>query len=180
MHSRDARRRETPRKFWDPGRKLLKSVRDFQSVSGSGPVARARKKVMAWRWRFWATVTRCDIPLETRIGGGLLLPHPVGIVVHPDVRIGRNCLIMHNVTIGANGPGGVPTIGDNVDLGPGACVIGPVQVGDGAVVGANAVVVKDVPERAVVGGVPARVIRMQRDRGAGQLTPPSALAKDAS
>ncbi|MEM8708385.1 MAG: DapH/DapD/GlmU-related protein [Actinomycetota bacterium] len=91
------------------------------------------------------------------IGPGLYIPHPVGVVVSP-YGVGPNCSIIHAVTIGMGSDGHFPTIGEEVFIGAGARVIGDVKLGDGCKVGANAVVVKDVPPGASVGGVPAREI----------------------
>jgi serine O-acetyltransferase len=86
------------------------------------------------------------------------MPHPNGIVIHPEARIGPNCLIFQQVTIGvANG--GVPRIEGHVDIGAGARILGAITVHEHAQVGANAVVVHDVPAGATVVGVPARVVR---------------------
>jgi serine O-acetyltransferase len=87
----------------------------------------------------------------------LLLPHPNGIVIHPDAGLGPNCLLFQQVTIGADDRG-VPKIGGHVDIGAGAKVLGPVTIGNHARIGANAVVIDDVPEGATAVGVPARVI----------------------
>jgi serine O-acetyltransferase len=102
-------------------------------------------------------VTGADIPLNCKLGGGLLMPHPNGIVIHPDAMIGPNCLLFQQVTIGA-GNGGIPTIGGHVDIGAGAKIIGRVTVGNHAKIGANAVVISDIPEGATAVGVPARVV----------------------
>ncbi|MGT2647327.1 serine O-acetyltransferase [Streptococcus uberis] len=104
----------------------------------------------------------CDIPYKTKIGEGTLFPHhALGIVIHPYASIGRNCKIEQNVTIGGrSGLTELPQIGDNVIIGAGASIIGPVVIGNYAQIGANAVVVKDVPERAVVVGVPAKIIKI--------------------
>lgn len=93
--------------------------------------------------------------LHCRVPRSLLLPHPYGIVVHPNVELGEDVAIMHQVTIGQATPSdlGVPTIGDGVYLGAGAKVLGALTVGDGAVVGANAVVTRSVPPGATVVGV---------------------------
>ncbi len=90
----------------------------------------------------------CPVPRSLR------LPHPYGIVVHPDVRLGENVVVMHQVTIGQLEPAdvGVPVIGDDVFLGAGAKVLGAIQVGAGARIGANAVVTRDVPPGATVVG----------------------------
>jgi serine O-acetyltransferase len=95
------------------------------------------------RHRFWSAITGADIPLGSRIGGGLLLPHPQGVVIHPEVEIGPNCLIFQQVTIGAS-THGIPRIGGHVDIGAGAKIIGPIQVGDHARIGVNAVVIRSI------------------------------------
>lgn len=91
-------------------------------------------------------MTGADIPLNCKIEGGLLLPHPNGIVIHPLARIGPNCLIFQQVTIGVTKVGQAPpVIGGHVDIGSGAKILGDVRIGDDALIGANAVVLKDVP-----------------------------------
>lgn len=105
-------------------------------------------------------MTGADIPLGSKIGGGLYLPHPNGVVIHPQAEIGPNCLIFQQVTVGmANG--GLPSLGGHVDVGAGAKVLGAVQVGNHARIGANAVVLDDVPAAAVSVGVPARIVSRQ-------------------
>lgn len=118
------------------------------------------------RHRFWQTLTGADIPINTRIGGGLLLPHPNGVVINASVVIGPNCLIFHQVTLGS-AHGGVPTIGGHVDIGAGAKVIGGVRLANHSKVGANAVVTIDVPEGATAVGIPARIVRTRDSRDGG-------------
>ena len=89
------------------------------------------------------------------IGEGLCIMHSAGIVVGPAVRIGRGLRIYQNVTLGDGSTPGQPTIGDDVTIGAGACVLGGVTVGDRAIIGANAVVTKDVPADTVATGAPA-------------------------
>ena len=89
--------------------------------------------------------------------GGLLIPHPNGIVIHPDAEIGVNCLIFQQVTIGTRDGVGVPAIAGHVDIGAGAKILGPVHVGAHAKIGANAVVSTDVPSGSVAVGIPARI-----------------------
>ena len=85
------------------------------------------------------------------------MPHPHGVVIHPDVEIGPNCLIFQQVTIGEES-GGVPTIEGHVDVGAGAKIIGELTVGRHAKIGANAVVLNDVPAGATAVGIPARIV----------------------
>jgi serine O-acetyltransferase len=151
--------RERPRRGWDPGRRLLRCIRLYQASRGQGGLAsNLRHRSAALAHRFWSVVTGADIPLSAEIGEGLLIPHPNGIVIHPGARIGPNCLIFQQVTIGtADGPG-VPVIGGHVDIGAGAKILGPVTIGDHAKIGANAVVVTDIPEGATAVGIPARIV----------------------
>lgn len=86
------------------------------------------------------------------------MPHPNGIVIHPDAVIGPNCLIFQQVTIGLRDGPGAPRIGGHVDVGAGAKILGPVTIGNHAKIGANAVVLSDVPEGATAVGIPAKVI----------------------
>jgi serine O-acetyltransferase len=149
--------RETPQQFWDPGRKLLLTIRRYQYWRQKGGfIASFLCKWLVIRHRFWSVVTGADIPLNCRIGGGLLIPHPNGIVIHPDAQIGVNCLIFQQVTVGIRNSAGAPKIGGHVDIGAGAKVLGPVQIGSHARIGANAVVTKDVAGDSVTIGDPAR------------------------
>jgi serine O-acetyltransferase len=147
---------------WSPGRSLLASIRAYAHWSGSrAPWCIAMRKLATLRHRFWSVVSGADIPLGSRIAGGLLLPHPNGIVIHPDVEIGPNCLIFQQVTLGGRAgdqAGGVPSLGGHVDVGAGAKLLGPIRIGAHARIGANAVVVHDVPERASAMGIPARIV----------------------
>lgn len=99
------------------------------------------------------------LPRGASIGPGLRIHHFGGIVISPNVVIGCNCTLRNNVCIG-NRHGGydVPTIGDNVEFGVGSVVIGNIHVGNNACIGANAVVLTDVPENTSAVGVPARLI----------------------
>lgn len=113
-------------------------------------------------------VHHLDIAAGARIGAGLLLMHRHGVIIGPAV-IGRNCVIHQNVTIGqrvAGGDQGVPRIGDNVWIGPGAVITGGITVGDGVTVSAGSVLSKDVPGRCLVAGNPARVIAKDYDNSA--------------
>lgn len=97
---------------------------------------------------------------ETTIGPGFYIGHYGGIWISPLATLGANCNVGPNVVIGVAGKGRMkaPTLGDRVWVGPGAVITGAVQVGSGAVVAANSFVTMNVPENAVVIGVPARVL----------------------
>lgn len=146
--------------FWSPARKLLKSIRDYQkNVAKNGLIPFFCRKVAVVRYRFWSVITGADIPINGKIGGGLSIPHPNGIVIHPLASIGVNCLIHQQVTIGVSRKSTkAPIIKGHVDIGAGAKIIGNITIGEHALIGANAVVVRDVPAYAVVAGIPAKII----------------------
>lgn len=95
------------------------------------------------------------------ISGGLLVRHPMGIVVSNMAIIGADCKLLQHVTIGENvyGLPGAPRVGDGVFIGAGAVIVGPVTIGARSIVGANSVVLEDVSADVTVAGVPARVVR---------------------
>jgi serine O-acetyltransferase len=95
-----------------------------------------------------------------RIGPGLYIGHSGGIWVAPGTVLGRECNLSQGVTLGIGGTlrRGAPKLGNRVWVGPKATVTGPVQVGDGAVIGANSLVVSNLPDMGVAVGVPARVV----------------------
>ena len=103
-----------------------------------------------------------EVSPKVEIGGGLFLPHTVGTVIGA-ARIGDNCTILQGVTLGTSEPdmgftvSKRPVIGNDVFIGAGAKVIGGITVGDHAKIGANAVVLQDVPAYAVAVGVPAKI-----------------------
>lgn len=146
--------REQPSQWWDPSQQLLKSIRAYQKwKSRGGLLEYFFCRIYILQYRFWSVVTGTDIPLNCQIGGGLLLPHPNGIVLHPSAIIGPNCLIFQQVTVVAD-----VKIGGHVDVGAGAKIIRAVSIGNHAKIGANAVVLDDVPEGATVVGIPARIV----------------------
>jgi serine O-acetyltransferase len=97
------------------------------------------------------------------IGPGLVLMHGFATIVTAR-KIGMDCQVSQQVTIGYDDRGAPPILGDRVRVGANAVVLGPITIGDDAVVGAGAVVIRDVPAGAVVGGVPARVLEGANDR----------------
>src|SRR6478752_2962653 len=127
----------------------------------------ARVFAVVWRRRVM-NIHHADLDPKAQIGPGLLLMHHTGVFVGPAV-IGDNCVLHHNVTIGqrvAAGDQGVPRLGDNVWIGPGATITGDVTIGDGATISAGSVVSRDVPARALVAGNPGRVIASDYDNSA--------------
>jgi serine O-acetyltransferase len=106
----------------------------------------------------------CVIGRGAELGPGFVIVHAHGVVINGKVRGGSNVVLEHEVTLGDNGAGACPVLGSNVYVGAGAKVIGPVSVGDGARVGANAVVVHDVAPETTVVGVPARPVRRRVER----------------
>ena len=111
--------------------------------------------LLFWFYKPDKTV-RISMP-ESKVGEGLVLGHGFSIECIAE-SIGKNCSIYQQSTIGFTRKG-CPTIGDNVWIFAGAKILGPVKIGNNAVIGANAVVTKDVPDNAVVAGVPAKIIR---------------------
>ena len=103
------------------------------------------------------------IPMSVEIGEGSVLAYGgMGLLFHADACIGRGVTIAPQVTLGGRcGHGGVPRIEDGCYIGVGAKILGPVRVGARATIGANAVVVTDVPPGAVAAGVPARIVRRE-------------------
>lgn len=110
-------------------------------------------------FRIVETATGISLPKLAEIGPGLRIHHFGNIFVHARARIGANCTLRQGVTIGSrNDGGGAPILGDDVDLGAYAQILGEVTIGRGARVGAMSLVLSDVPAGATAVGVPARVV----------------------
>ena len=111
-------------------------------------------------------ITGVEIHPSATIGRGLFIDHGMGVVIGETTTIGRNVTLYQGVTLGGTGKQRGkrhPTIGNNVVIGTGAKVLGDITIGDNSMVGANAVVVRSVPEHSTVVGVPGRITRT-RDR----------------
>jgi serine O-acetyltransferase len=116
----------------------------------------------------------CVIGRGAEFGAGFVLFHSNGVVINGKVRAGDNVHIHHQVTIGDDRHGRSPTLGSNIHIGAGAKIFGPIAVGDGARIGANAVVVHDVGPDTTVVGIPAKPVRRR------ELDPPPEKANGAS
>jgi serine O-acetyltransferase len=111
-----------------------------------------------------------DISYKSRLGPGIVIVHGFGVVIGSDVRIAGDCCVFHGVTLGDRGSewvnsdraDGHPRIGREVMFGAGAKVLGPITIGDNCVIGANAVVLTDVPSDSVAAGVPAKVVSRRK------------------
>ena len=107
-------------------------------------------------------ITGIEIHPGATIGEGLFIDHGMGVVIGETTEIGDNCTLYQGVTLGGTGKDSGkrhPTLGDNVLVGAGAKVLGPVNIGSGAKIAAGAVVLKDVPESSTAVGIPAKVVR---------------------
>jgi len=125
----------------------------YYRIEGLG--GRAALAVKAAR-RIWHPMPLLDLACD-HIGPGLVITHGFATILAAK-SIGRNCWVHHEVTVGWTYPSGWPTIGDDVFIGVGAKILGGVHIGDGAKIGANAVVVKDVPAGATAVGAAAHII----------------------
>ena len=109
-----------------------------------------------------------ELPCEAVLGRRFVIEHVGGIVISGDTVFGDDCVVRNGVTVGLRrrGQRGSPTIGNRVDIGAGAKLLGPIRIGNDVAIGANAVVLCDVPDGCVAVGVPAQV--RLRKRGAGE------------
>ncbi|MBB6696739.1 serine O-acetyltransferase EpsC [Clostridium algidicarnis] len=108
--------------------------------------------------------TGIEIHPGAKIGRGLFIDHGMGVVIGETAEIGDNVTLYHGVTLGGTGKEKGkrhPTIGDGAIIGTGAKVLGPIYVGSGAKIGANAVVLKDVPAQSTAVGIPAKILKFK-------------------
>ena len=144
---------------FNPSASLVKSILSYQKfASGKSNFGFILIKLASFNYRFWSILTASDISKFAGLSPDLKLPHPNGVVVHQDVTIGHGCMIMQQVTIGQLSEGKVPVIGNDVYIGAGAKILGGIIINDNAVIGANAVVLIDVPAGKTAVGVPAKIL----------------------
>ena len=114
-------------------------------------------------WKLIRIIFACDVKYTADIAPNVGFFHNgLGVVIHKDAVIGENTVLYQNVTLGGNGKSenqnGAPRVGKNVFIGAGAVLLGPIEIGDGAKIGANSVVLSDVPAGATVVGAPAKIV----------------------
>jgi len=157
------------RDIWRQGLWVMAVYRFGRWRYGLGhPIVRAPFSfVYKLLFKFIQIVTGIELPCEVSIGRRLRIDHFGGVIVSGDVTIGDDVVIRNGVTIGLRRTGvrGSPKIGNRVDIGAGAKILGPITIGDDTMVGANAVVVQDVPPNSIAIGIPARPIPKRSDNG---------------
>jgi len=109
---------------------------------------------------FGQVLTGIELPCETVVGKRFKIEHFGDVIISGDAVFGDDCLIRNGVTVGVRSTGvrGAPVFGDRVDIGAGAKILGAIKIGNDVVIGANAVVLDDVPDGCTAVGVPARII----------------------
>lgn len=136
---------------------------------------RLSHRLWRWRWRWFARLvsnlgrflTGIEIHPGARIGRRFFIDHGMGVVIGETAEIGDDCTLYHGVTLGGTSwqkGKRHPTLEDDVVVGAGAKILGPITIGSGARIGSNAVVVKDVPRQATVVGVPGRVVAPRQEK----------------
>ena len=140
-------------------RKLICAIALYrQHRNRRGPVAWVLRNFGKLRHMIWTLLSASDIHRDATIATSVRLPHPNGVVIHQGAVIGKDCIIMQQVTIGQVAASGAPVIEAGAYIGAGAKVLGEITIGAGARIGANAVVLQDVPAGTTAVGIPARVI----------------------
>ena len=144
-------------------RHLIAALHRIQNTAGHKGL---RARIVGARGKlahaFWTILSGSDIAREARIARSARFPHLNGVVIHREAVVEENCLIMQQVTLGQTAGPGAPHVCRGAYIGAGAKVLGAITIGPGARIGANAVVLSDVPAHATAVGVPARIV--PRDR----------------
>lgn len=112
--------------------------------------------------QFARFLTGIEIHPGAKIGKGLIIDHGMGVVIGETAEVGDNVLLYHGVTLGGTGKEKGkrhPTLGNNVVIGAGAKILGPITIGDNCKVGANSVVLKNIPEGSTVVGIPGKIVQ---------------------
>jgi serine O-acetyltransferase len=133
----------------------------YTKLNPKNPLVRGLHLLHFIFFRGTEILTGISLEPKAEIGPGLYIGHFGGIIVGSGVRLGANCNLSQGVTLGVDGRGekrGSPQIGDRVFIGPGANVFGKITIGHDVVIGANAVVNRSLPDRAVAVGVPAKIV----------------------
>jgi len=121
------------------------------------------RKVLSYIYRILKITVQCltgiDLPCEARVGRRFKIEHFSDIVISGDTVVGDDCVVRNGVTIGLKRTGvrGAPRIGNRVDIGAGAKILGDITIGDDVAIGANAVVLNDVPSNSIAVGIPAKI-----------------------
>jgi serine O-acetyltransferase len=124
------------------------------------PLRKLASFVYKFLFKLIQILTGIELPCEAAVGKGFRIDHFGGIVVSGDARFGDDCVIRQGVTVGlrhVDDPRS-PVIGDRADIGAGAKLLGPIHIGDDVAIGANAVVLTDVPSDSIAVGIPARIL----------------------
>lgn len=167
---------------------------DFNAALSMDPAATSRVEVVLtyagfhallffrfahWLWKkripffpralsqFARFITGIEIHPGATIGSGMFIDHGMGVVIGETAEIGDNVTLFQGVTLGGTGKQRGkrhPTIGSHVVVGAGAKVLGPIMIGDYVKIGANSVVLQDVPDHSTVVGIPGRIVRIQDER----------------
>jgi serine O-acetyltransferase len=119
--------------------------------------------IYLWLYRRARNHYGIDLPYTVQLGRRVVIEHCGAIVIHGKVRIGDDCIVRQGVTIGIRStdrPWDVPELGARVDVGAGAKILGKIRIGDRVQIGANAVVLQDLPAGAIAVGIPARIISL--------------------
>lgn len=119
------------------------------------------KNLSYFLYKITYLVFGCTIPPTVILGENVNFGHPIGIVIHQNCKIGDNTIIYQNVTIGRRNRNNqdCPTIGKNCLIGAGACILGNITIGNNVKIGANSVVITDIPDGCTVVGNPSTILK---------------------